>query len=52
MSYSNFNHFTGKKKPFQTPPRKKKCVVKVEKRHKNKYEAFSNNNTPKYTNGY
>lgn len=31
MSNHNFNHFTGKKRPFQTPLRKKKGVVKVKK---------------------
>ncbi len=41
MPSPNFNHFTGKKRPFQTPPRKKKGVVKVKKRHKNKYEKYS-----------
>ncbi len=50
MPNPNFNHFTGKKKPFHPQPRKKK--VKVKKKHKNKYEKFSNGKVPKYTNGY
>ncbi len=41
MPNPNFNHFTGKKRPFQTPPRKKKGVVKAKKQHKNKYEKYS-----------
>lgn len=48
MSDHNFNHFTGKKRPFQTPKRKKKGVVKVKKKHKNKYEKYSLGNEPTY----
>lgn len=36
----NFNHFTGKTRPFQTP-RRKKGKVKNNRKHKNKYEKFS-----------
>ena len=50
MPNHNFNHFTGKTKLFQTQKRKKK--VKSPKNHKNKYAKFSQNQKPKYTNGY
>ena len=36
----NFNHFTGKKKSFNTPKRKKKGVIKKKRVHKNKYERI------------
>lgn len=48
MPNPNFNHFTGKTKSFNTPKRKK-GKVKSKKKHKNKYEQFSNNNEPPYT---
>ncbi len=47
----NFNHFTGKKKPFQTP-RRKFGKIKNNRKHKNKYEKFSLEKKPKYTNGF
>lgn len=38
MSFpNNHNHFTGKKAPFNTPPRKKK--PKQKRKHKNKKEV-------------
>ena len=40
MPNPNFNHFTGKTKSFQTP-RRKKGKVKNNRKHKNKYEKFS-----------
>ena len=40
MPNPNFNHFTGKKKSFQTP-RRKIGKVKNNRKHKNKYERFS-----------
>ncbi len=51
MAHShNSNHFTGKKKPFQTQ-RRKFGKVKNNRKHKNKYANDSLNNQPKYTNG-
>lgn len=40
MQSSNYNHFTGKKKPIQTQ-RRKFGKVKNTRTHKNKYSRFS-----------